>query len=131
MTPAASRRWTCGRCGVAAGRIDGKAVPLPGGWESGEEGEFCLACRRGRAGDAGHAAAPADASTAERAGARRAALLEFEVRRTPQLTDSTIARACRTSASAVAAARRRLRLGASPPPGSDRDRAVGRATRRR
>jgi hypothetical protein len=39
---------------------------------------------------------------------RRASLIEFEVRRTPELPDNTIARACHSTASAVKAARRRI-----------------------
>jgi hypothetical protein len=105
--PAAARRWTCSRCGVAAGRIDGRRVPLPESWESCVEGDFCLSCRRGRAAEAAQAAVT-DSNAAARAKARRIGLIEFEVKRTPDLTDSSIARACRTSAAAVTAARRRL-----------------------
>ena len=83
---------------------------------AGAEGEFCLACRRARAAEEALAATPDECSTEVRAKARRAGLIEFEVRRTPTLTDNTIARACRTSASAVAAARKRLNMGESPPP---------------
>jgi hypothetical protein len=111
---------------MAAGRIDGRAVPLPENWESCAEGDFCLSCRRQRAADAAQAAV-AGCGREVRAKARRAGLIEFEVRRTPKLTDGTIAKACRTSASAVAAARRQLRLDSGPPPGSDRDRATARA----
>lgn len=117
--PAAARRWVCDSCGVAVGRIDDQRVPLPDSWESSAEGDFCLACRRGRAADAAQAAST-EASAAERAKARRTGLVEFEVRRTPELTDSTIAKACRTSAAAVAATRKRLHLGDGPPAGSDR-----------
>lgn len=127
-TRSAARRWTCDRCRMAVGRIDGDPVPLPDTWETCAEGEFCLACRRARAADEALSATPTDCSTDVRAKARRAGLIEFEVRRTPTLTDNTIARACRTSASAVAAARKRLDMGESPPPGTDRDRAARRAT---
>src|SRR5262245_11600851 len=102
-----SRRWTCSRCGMAVGRIDGRPVPLPESWETGADGQFCLTCRRQRAADAAQDEAPTGCSAEARAKARRAGLIEFEVRRTPALPDNTIARACRTSASAVAAARRR------------------------
>ncbi len=91
---------------MALGRIDDKPVPLPESWESGADGDFCLACRRARAADAAQAAAPPDCTREASAKARRTGLIEFEVRRTPDLTDGVIARACRTSASAVAAARR-------------------------
>ena len=106
MTAAAvSRRWTCSRCAMAVGRIDGEPVPLPESWELGAEGSFCLTCRRQRAAEAAQDGAPTGCSPEARAKARRAGLIEFEVRRTPTLTDGTIARACRTSTSAVAAAR--------------------------
>lgn len=110
MTPPTeiAQRWTCSRCGVAVGRIDGERVSLPESWEACEEGSFCLACRRERAGDAAQAAAPSDCNSEVRAKARRAGVIEFEVRRTPELTDNTIARACRTTTAAVAAARQRL-----------------------
>ena len=119
-----ARRWTCSRCGVAVGRIDGSQVPLPESWESCADGDFCLSCRRQRAAEAAQDAMSPECSREDRAKARRASLIEFEVRRTPQLTDGSIARACRTSAAAVAAARKRLRMSDGPPAGSDRDRAA-------
>ncbi|HSK50707.1 MAG TPA: hypothetical protein VK889_09480, partial [Solirubrobacterales bacterium] len=82
---AAARRWTCSRCGVAVGRIDGTQVSLPESWEACAEGEFCLSCRRERAGEAAQAAAPDGCNSEVRAKARRAGLIEFEVRRTPDL----------------------------------------------
>jgi hypothetical protein len=94
---------------MAVGRIDDQRVPLPECWESSAAGDFCLACRRGRAADAAQEAAAGESSAATRADARRAGLIEFEIRRTPELTDSAIAKACRTSASAVAAVRKRVR----------------------
>jgi hypothetical protein len=113
--------WTCGCCGVSVRQADGALVPLPETWESGPEGDFCLSCRRQHAAEEATAAAPAGCSNEARAKARRAGLIEFEVRRTPDLTDSSIAKACHTSASAVAAARRRLRLGDGPSPTPNRD----------
>jgi len=107
-TATAAHRWTCSGCGVAVGRIDGGRVQLPKSWESCDEGDFCLSCRRGRAAEAALAVVPDGAGPAIRAKARRAGLIEFEVRRTPDLTDGTIARACRTSAAAVATVRKRL-----------------------
>ncbi len=122
----AARRWVCSRCGVAAGRMDGRQVPLPESWESCADGDFCLSCRRGRAADAAQDAVSGDSSVADRTKARRAGLIEFEVRRTPNLTDGSIAKACRTNAGAVAAARKRLRMGNGPPPGSDGNWAAAR-----
>lgn len=104
----AARRWTCEGCGVAVGRMDGESVPLPESWDSCEEGDFCLTCRRSRAGEAALDAIPIGSSIEDRARARRAGLIEFEVRRSPDLTDGRIAKACRTSASTVAAARKGL-----------------------
>ena len=113
----AARRWTCSRCGVAVGQMDGHSVPLPASWESCAEGDFCLACRRGRAADAAQQAA-SDSNVTDRAKARRTGLIEFEVRRTPDLTDGAIAKACRTSSATVAAARARLRdRDGAPQPG--------------
>jgi hypothetical protein len=111
---------------MAVGRIDRKQVPLPKSWDSCSEGDFCLSCRRERAAEAALATTPDDCSNEVRAKARRAGLIEFEVRRTPDLTDNTIAKACRTTGPAVAAARRRLSMGDGPPPSSDRDRVSAR-----
>lgn len=101
-----ARKWTCDRCSVSASRIDGAPTPLPESWvRSSEEGSFCLTCRRERAAEAALEAAPADSSNDARAKMRRAGLLEFEVRRAPDRADNAIAKACHTSASAVARAR--------------------------
>lgn len=125
MSAAAARRWVCSRCGVAVGQMDGHRIPLPSSWESGDEGDFCLSCRRSRAADAAQEAAPNGCSTTDRSKARRAGLIEFEVRRTPDLSDGAIAKVCKTSGATVAAARKRLRLDAGPPPA-----ASGTLTRR-
>lgn len=100
-----AQKWTCGRCGVSASRIDGGRSPLPGSWVTSADGLFCLTCRRERAAEAALDAAPADSSNEVRAKVRRAGLLEFEVRRAPDRPDNAIAKACHTSASAVARAR--------------------------
>lgn len=130
MTPASAQKWTCESCGVSVSRIDGERAPLPDTWTSGAEGEFCLVCRRQRAAEAALDAAPPDSNRDTRVSLRRAGLIEFEVRRAPDRTDSTIAKACRSSASAVAAARRRLHLGKGPPVGANRDRTAARAAGR-
>lgn len=108
MSPGAAVSWTCDGCAVSISRIDGERTPLPSGWESSAEGRFCLLCSRTRAAEAALEFAPEDSTRDERAKLRRAALIEFEVRRVPELPDSTIARACRASAAAVAATRRRI-----------------------
>jgi hypothetical protein len=103
-----ARAWTCDRCGMTAGRIDGDRLPLPENWTNGAEGRFCLACRRERAADAAQEEAPSDCDRNTRAKLRRAGLIEFEVLRAPDRADNVIAKACHSSSSVVAAARRRL-----------------------
>jgi hypothetical protein len=107
---ATAKKWTCDRCGVSVGRIDGGRVPFPDAWERGHDGTFCLGCRRDRAAQAALESAPEDSPIEVRAKLRRAALIEFEVSRRPDHGDGAIAKACRSSVSAVAAARRRLEL---------------------
>jgi hypothetical protein len=111
-----ARKWTCDKCGVSTGRIDGEPTPLPATWTSSAEGRYCLVCRRERAADAALETAPSGSPLEARARLRRAALIEFEVSRTPNQTDGVIAKACRSSVSAVAQARGRLRLPHPPPP---------------
>lgn len=127
---AMAKKWTCEGCGVSAGRMNGESVPMPDTWASSTEGVFCLVCRRERAAEAALDAAPSDSPVAERAKLRRAALIEFEVSRTPDHPDGIIARACRTSVSAVTRARRRLEL-PDPPLTSEESRAKRRAISRR
>jgi hypothetical protein len=105
VTVDTAQKWTCGRCGVSASRIDGAPAPLPDSWTRSADGPFCLTCRRERAGEAALEEAPADCSNDDRIKARRSGLLEFEVRREPDRADNAIAKACHTSASAVARAR--------------------------
>lgn len=97
-------KWTCDRCGVSVSRIDGSPAPLPESW-SAVNGCFCLTCRRERAAEAALATAPTGCDAGERAKLRRAGLVEFEVLRVPDHADNVIAKACHTSASAVARAR--------------------------
>jgi hypothetical protein len=132
MSPATAEatKWTCEGCGVSAGSIDGTPVPMPSSWASSPEGTYCLVCRRERAAEAALDSVPSGSPIAERAKMRRAALIEFEVSRTPDQTDGIIARACRTSVSAVTRARRRLEL-PDPPPTSEESRAKRRAISRR
>jgi len=105
VTAPTAPRWTCSRCGVSTSRIDGGHTPLPQSWVTSAEGLFCLICRRERAAEAAMEAAPADCGNDARVKARRSGLLEFEVRRAPERADNAIAKACHTSASAVARAR--------------------------
>jgi hypothetical protein len=124
--PSTAKKWTCEGCGVSASRIDGEPVSLPETWVSLTEGLFCLVCRRQRAAEAALEDAPSNSPVAARAKLRRAALIEFEVSRTPQHADGIIARACRTSVSAVSRARRNLDI-PNPPPPSKASRAKHRA----
>jgi hypothetical protein len=103
-------KWTCGGCGVAVSRMGGEKVELPETWVSDGSGTYCLNCRRERAAQAALDSAPEDSTVDTRAKLRRAALIEFEVSRRPDHGDGVIAKACRSSVSAVAAARRRLDL---------------------
>ncbi len=114
---ATATKWVCDGCGVSVSRIDGGRSELPDSWDRSTSGSFCLLCRRSRAADQALAAVPGDSPVDVRAKVRRAALIEFEVLRTPDLADSKIARACRSSAPAVAKARERLQLPEPPPAG--------------
>jgi hypothetical protein len=101
-------RWTCDGCGVTASRIDGLQAPLPEAWASSSDGCLCLKCRREQAAERALEEAPEDSDRESRAKLRRAGLIEFEIRRTPERPNNTIARACRSSAVAVAAARQKI-----------------------
>jgi hypothetical protein len=107
---ATATKWTCDGCAMSASRLDGERIPLPNAWTVTEDGLFCLVCQRDRAANAALEAAPADSSLDTRAKLRRAAVIEFEVLRTPEQTNGVIAKACRSSATAVAKARDRLQL---------------------
>jgi hypothetical protein len=115
---ATARAWTCDHCGVSASRIDGCQIEFPETWASSADGQFCLVCRRERAGNAALESAPSDSPLDARAKLRRAAVIEFEVRRTPEHANNAIAKACRSSAAAVAEVRRRLELPDPPPRGA-------------
>lgn len=100
--------WTCERCEVTASwAADAERPQLPHGWIADGDGTFCLLCRRTIAGEAALDDA-AEATRDERAKIRRAAMLEFEVRRDPERNNGEIARACRSSIPAVVKTRKRL-----------------------
>lgn len=101
-------RWSCSRCGVSVGRIDDSPAALPETWTKTGGTCHCLSCSRAIAGDAAIDAAPADSSREELVRIRRNGLIEFELRRDPESPDRTVARACSTSPSAVAAIRQAL-----------------------
>jgi hypothetical protein len=110
MSTLTAKKWTCDQCGVIVSRAGGDRVALPASWTSSKAGTFCLLCRRERAAQAALDAAPADCGLEDRAKLRRAALVEFEVRRRPQHGNGEIAKACRSSVAAVVAARKRLKI---------------------
>ena len=105
-----AKKWTCAECGVTVSRASGERVALPDSWSRSKDGTFCLLCRRERAARAALDSAPANCPLEERAKLRRAALIEFEVRRRPSHGNGEIAKTCRSSVAAVAAARKRLKL---------------------
>jgi hypothetical protein len=105
-------RWSCARCEVSVGRIDGEPTLLPANWSLCDGQVFCLTCRRTRAGETAMDSAPAGSSREEQVRRRRTALIEFEIGRAPEAPNRTIALACRTSSAAVAAVRDKLEQGA-------------------
>lgn len=109
-SPNMAKKWTCAECGVTVSRAGGERVALPDAWSKTSDGTFCLLCRRERAARAALESAPADTGIEEKAKLRRAALIEFEVRRRPNHGNGEIAKACRSSVAAVVAARKRLKL---------------------
>jgi hypothetical protein len=110
MSATTAKKWICDSCGVSVSRLGGEKVGLPDSWTSTKDGTFCLLCRRERAAQAALDAAPKDCGLEDRAKLRRAALVEFEVRRRPGHGNGEIAKACRSSVAAVIAARKRLKL---------------------
>jgi hypothetical protein len=109
--------------------MDGARAELPETWASSAAGRFCLGCRRERAGEEALEAAASEPRDA-RVRLRRTAIVEFEVRRTPEHADNAIAKACGSSAAVVAEARRRLGV-AAPLPSTAKRRAMERGARRR
>jgi hypothetical protein len=109
-----SRRWTCHRCEVSVGQIDGKPIELPDWWTSSDEGEFCLKCCRERAADAALESMPEAPNREAKRKLRQTALLEFELNRAPDRPNGKIAGTCNSSVRAVAESRERLGLGEAP-----------------
>ncbi len=109
-------RWSCARCEVSVGRIDGAPVLLPASWSRSDRQVLCLTCSRAQAGEAAMDSAPEECSREERVRLRRTALIEFEIGRAPEAPNRTIALACRTSPAAVAAVRTELELPAATAP---------------
>lgn len=107
-------RWSCARCEVSVGQIDGTPTLLPASWSRSDDQAFCLACSRARAGEAAMESAPPASSREELVRLRRTALIEFEIGRVPEAPNRTIAQACRTSGPAVAAVRNELDRSTTP-----------------
>jgi hypothetical protein len=121
MKPGAVR-WSCARCEVSVGRIDGEPTKLPETWVREDGLIYCLSCSRARAGEAAIEAAPKTTSREDMARLRRNALIEFEIGRAPAAPNRTVALACRTSSAAVAAIRDRLGQAVAEVPGPDAER---------
>jgi hypothetical protein len=116
-------RWSCARCEVSVGQIDGEPTLLPASWSRSDGQVLCLTCSRAQAGEAAMESAPDASSREERVRLRRTALIEFEIDRAPEAPNRTIALACRTSSAAVAAVRDELGRPAATAP-SDLDARV-------
>ena len=111
--------WTCGSCGVRATRMPGFQIQRPSGWRM-EEGEVtCLLCRRAEAGEQGvEAAEPTTGEKTVRI--RTASVIEFELDRDPDRSNSVIAKVCHTSVPTVLRVRGDLGLAAAPAPRAKR-----------
>jgi uncharacterized Zn finger protein (UPF0148 family) len=121
---AAAIRWSCARCEVSVGRIDGEPTLLPTSWSRADGQVLCLTCSRAQAGEAAMDSAPAATSREDRVRLRRTALIEFEIDRAPEAPNRTIALACRTSSAAVAAVRTERDSAAATASPSDLDARV-------
>jgi len=101
--------WTCIRCEVTTSFMAGTGHEgLPADWAELDGGLYCLGCRRVLAGEAAQEAGADGATRDELLQLRKTGTLEFELRRDPDRPDRAIARACHTSAPAVAKVRGRL-----------------------
>jgi hypothetical protein len=104
----AAVRWSCDRCNVSAGRIDGDPTDLPIAWTRVGDATYCLVCSRAVVGEEAMNSAPPTSSREELMRVRRDAVIEFEIGRTPLAPNRVIAQACRTSLMTVATVRRTL-----------------------
>jgi hypothetical protein len=111
--PEAPICWTCGNCGVEVRWLSShEQRGLPATWTENHQGPVCLHCQRELAANA--AVSTLDLSLQERARLRSSTIVEFEVRRTPNRSNSHIASAVHTNVAAVQKARERLSLPAAP-----------------
>ena len=101
------QRSTCTNCAVEVSWIgDSGRDTLPANWIETPGGPACLHCRRQLAGEA--AVSGSDLNLQGRARLRNSTIVEFEVRRAPDRTNSQIANAVHTSLAAVQKARDRI-----------------------
>jgi hypothetical protein len=109
-------RWSCARCDVSVGRIDGDPTDLPETWTQVGDASYCLICSRTMVGEAAMDSAPSASSREDLMRVRRDAVIEFEIDRTPLAPNRVIAHACRTSLMTVATVRRGLDAESAPKP---------------
>jgi hypothetical protein len=108
-------RWACRNCGVEVHWLgDAEQRELPANWALTDQGPVCLHCRRQLAAE--DAVSRSDLPLQKRARLRASTIVEFELRRTPELSNARIASALRTSVGAVQKARMRLGALAAPEP---------------
>jgi hypothetical protein len=110
---ASAIRWSCARCEVSVGRLDGGQSSVPETWSSAEGLTYCLSCSRARAAEVAGDAAPDSTSPEDRMRLKRRAIIAFEIDRSPAAPNRTIANACRTSSKTVAAVREEMLPGPS------------------
>jgi hypothetical protein len=109
----APQRWTCGKCSVEVRWTSShEQRRFPPNWTDSHQGPVCLHCRRELAADA--AVSTLDLSLKERARLRSHTIIEFEVKRAPDRSNSQIASAVHTSVVAVQKARERLGVAGAP-----------------
>jgi hypothetical protein len=84
------------------------APAMPDSWVKDGSKLYCLACQRERAAEAVLKDLPKDAPIDRKLKLSSFARVEFELRRDPDLPDSKIAKACRTSMAAVRKGREEL-----------------------
>jgi hypothetical protein len=105
--PTAAR--TCDRCEMTIRWTPpGGGSPTPPNWIEIGTCSYCLVCRRELAVVEALEQLGTDTTAKQRAERRSAALIEFEVERSPDRRDGEIARSIRCSAMAVGKARQRL-----------------------
>lgn len=103
----APQGWTCANCAVEvswAGPPEQRKLPAT--WIEDDRGPICLHCRRELAADA--AVSASELNLQGRARLRASTIVEFEVRRAPDRTNSQIANAAHTSVGVVRKARDRI-----------------------